>query len=64
MTKPVTEQHETPVGKRAGQTPRSPQTPPTLQTARRSRPKEFGGPQGPEPTRYGDWERNGRCSDF
>ncbi|MBM3571717.1 MAG: DUF1674 domain-containing protein [Alphaproteobacteria bacterium] len=25
---------------------------------------EFGGPQGPEPTRYGDWERNGRCSDF
>lgn len=27
-------------------------------------PKEFGGPQGPEPTRFGDWERNGRCSDF
>jgi hypothetical protein len=27
-------------------------------------PKEFGGPTGPEPTRYGDWERNGRCSDF
>ena len=25
---------------------------------------EIGGPQGPEPTRYGDWERNGRCSDF
>ena len=25
---------------------------------------EFGGPAGPEPTRYGDWERNGRCSDF
>ncbi|ABI56680.1 DUF1674 domain-containing protein [Alkalilimnicola ehrlichii MLHE-1] len=28
------------------------------------RPKEIGGPKGPEPTRYGDWERNGRCSDF
>jgi hypothetical protein len=27
-------------------------------------PREIGGPQGPEPTRYGDWERNGRCSDF
>lgn len=27
-------------------------------------PKEIGGPKGPEPTRYGDWERNGRCSDF
>lgn len=26
--------------------------------------KEIGGPQGPEPTRFGDWERAGRCSDF
>ncbi|BFG23523.1 hypothetical protein CerSpe_097970 [Prunus speciosa] len=25
---------------------------------------EIGGPKGPEPTRFGDWERNGRCSDF
>ncbi|KAK9147274.1 hypothetical protein Scep_006031 [Stephania cephalantha] len=25
---------------------------------------EVGGPRGPEPTRYGDWERRGRCSDF
>lgn len=29
-----------------------------------ARPQEFGGPTGPEPTRYGDWERNGRVSDF
>jgi len=29
-----------------------------------SMPREIGGPQGPEPTRYGDWEVNGRCSDF
>lgn len=28
------------------------------------RPRELGGPQGPEPTRYGDWERKGRCIDF
>jgi hypothetical protein len=27
-------------------------------------PKEFGGTQGPEPTRYGDWEHKGRCTDF
>jgi hypothetical protein len=27
-------------------------------------PREFGGPQGLEPTRYGDWEKNGRCIDF
>ena len=25
---------------------------------------EKGGPRGPEPTRYGDWERKGRCIDF
>ncbi|MBL8298977.1 MAG: DUF1674 domain-containing protein [Rhodanobacteraceae bacterium] len=29
-----------------------------------SRPREIGGRQGPEPTRYGDWEKNGRCIDF
>jgi hypothetical protein len=27
-------------------------------------PGEIGGPAGPEPTRYGDWERGGRCIDF
>ena len=26
--------------------------------------KEEGGPKGLEPTRYGDWEKAGRCSDF
>jgi hypothetical protein len=25
---------------------------------------EIGGPKGKEPTRYGDWERNGRVYDF
>ena len=27
-------------------------------------PKEFQGPKGPEPTRYGDWENKGIASDF
>ncbi len=27
-------------------------------------PNEVGGPKGKEPTRYGDWEKNGRCIDF
>ncbi|HZX23752.1 MAG TPA: DUF1674 domain-containing protein [Woeseiaceae bacterium] len=27
-------------------------------------PKEIGGRQGPDPTRYGDWEKGGRCIDF
>ena len=29
-----------------------------------AKPKEIGGPSGPEPTRYGDWERKGICVDF
>ncbi len=30
----------------------------------RSLPPEVNGPAGPEPTRYGDWERKGIASDF
>jgi hypothetical protein len=30
----------------------------------KSLPKEAGGRQGPEPTRYGDWEKKGIASDF
>lgn len=26
--------------------------------------REIGGPKGPEPTRFGDWEHKGRCIDF
>ena len=34
-------------------------------TPRGSRlPPEIGGQKGPEPTRYGDWEKDGRCTDF
>jgi len=32
--------------------------------ARGEIPKEVGGPKGLEPTRYGDWEKAGRCFDF
>jgi len=28
------------------------------------KPREIGGQKGPEPTRYGDWEKDGRCTDF
>jgi hypothetical protein len=27
-------------------------------------PQEIGGRDGPEPTRFGDWEKGGRCIDF
>ncbi|WP_370636934.1 DUF1674 domain-containing protein [Afifella sp. IM 167] len=29
-----------------------------------ARPEEFDGPSGPEPARYGDWERKGKAVDF
>jgi hypothetical protein len=30
----------------------------------KKKPVEIGGPPGPEPTRFGDWENKGRCTDF
>ncbi len=43
-----------------------PETPPTetLGKGPEQKPGEIGGPKGPEPTRYGDWQFKGRCSDF
>lgn len=32
--------------------------------AEATREKELGGPKGPEPTRYGDWEKKGITYDF
>ncbi|MFT7459649.1 MAG: hypothetical protein ACI909_002331 [Planctomycetota bacterium] len=41
---------------------------PLAKMATKNRPanpaQEIGGPKGLEPTRFGDWEKNGRCSDF
>jgi len=43
----------------------APQTAATKTPAKKPPPpKEIGGPPGPEPTRYGDWEKDGRCIDF
>ena len=46
----------------------TPQVPPPRETGQQNppnpRPREINGPKGPEPTRYGDWEKNGRCIDF
>ena len=59
-----------------GQTPPIPDPDPGTQPSETSPPtpgegatgavvqKEIGGRDGPEPTRYGDWEKNGRCIDF
>ncbi len=42
---------------------KAPQSPVTPQPAPKPQP-EIGGREGPEPTRYGDWEVKGICSDF
>jgi Protein of unknown function (DUF1674) len=46
--------------------PEPPDNPPqdTPPVEPKAMPREIGGPAGPEPTRYGDWEKNGRVSDF
>ncbi len=41
-----------------------PSSPPPAGAGDKDRPREIGGPKGPEPTRYQDWERGGRCIDF
>jgi homeobox protein ESX1 len=59
-------QAETPPGGTALATskPVAAQPPAAQSTGPATGPVEIGGPSGPEPTRYGDWERNGRVSDF
>jgi len=37
---------------------------PPFPDATKLSPTELHGPKGPEPTRYGDWEQKGRCTDF
>lgn len=44
--------------------PENPSPGPVAQPPAKPLPPEFGGRDGPEPTRYGDWEKNGRCIDF
>lgn len=46
---------------RADEGPRKPPQPPR---GPEQPPGEVNGPRGPEPTRFGDWEKGGRCSDF
>lgn len=49
----------TPVTGPATDAPAGPAAPPAP-----TPPAEIGGRDGPEPTRYGDWEKDGRCIDF
>ena len=49
-----TGQDDAPKPDQAAERPKGPRQP----------PGEIGGRDGPEPTRYGDWEVGGRCTDF
>jgi len=44
--------------------PKAPETAAEEPAKPKTKVKEVGGPAGPEPTRYGDWEIKGRCIDF
>lgn len=54
--KPSPLQADQSVGEHAPRDPEADTVEPTV--------REIGGRKGPEPTRYGDWEKNGRCIDF
>jgi len=58
----MTEHKATPRPLAADETTRK--TPVVPDSPARDKPTEHGGPRGLEPTRYGDWERNGKCVDF
>ena len=69
-TKPSEASANAPPDPQTAQDPGRAEAPKTAETAEgrpvppKQKPGEIGGPKGPEPTRYGDWEVNGRCSDF
>jgi len=44
--------------------PATPPGEPQPARAKPQAPREIGGRDGPDPTRFGDWEKNGRCIDF
>lgn len=51
--------------KTTGQPAGQPAAPPAATPAPAADPMpEIGGRKGPDPTRYGDWEKDGRCIDF
>ena len=65
MVKPVDERAPGAAGKGSKVPPAERPKDPTVPAAPDAKDAaEHGGPKGPDPTRYGDWERKGRCVDF
>jgi hypothetical protein len=44
--------------------PRNDSDAPAGESPKKAPPAEIGGRKGLDPTRYGDWEKDGRCIDF
>jgi hypothetical protein len=65
-TPPEAETHKAPADAGTAAAPATPTEtlPETLPEAPPETIREIGGPKGLEPTRYGDWEQGGRCTDF
>lgn len=67
MTKPVSDRpivHDTTTAADTAARPSALDIPPAKMPLVDQPAREINGPKGPEPTRYGDWERKGRCVDF
>ena len=60
----MTETNDAKTGGKPAVTSDKPKAPEKPAIVQEQAPGEIGGPPGPEPTRYGDWEKNGIVSDF
>ncbi|HEY2870837.1 MAG TPA: DUF1674 domain-containing protein [Reyranella sp.] len=50
--------------KPATEAEKKPEAPKPVPPEKPKKVEEIGGPPGPEPTRYGDWQFNGKVTDF
>jgi hypothetical protein len=64
MSAPRDQTAKTDAGQGLEQVDQAKKGPDTAASPEAKQPREVDGPKGPEPTRYGDWERGGRCIDF
>lgn len=63
-SKPTVPEDAPPPGKGSTEAPTTATDPNAAAMALIKKVEEIGGPPGPEPTRYGDWQFNGRVTDF
>jgi hypothetical protein len=64
MGMPTTDRKSAPAGAPAPPAARPTPAPATTADPTPAPAREIGGRAGPDPTRFGDWEKDGRCIDF